>query len=76
MYTRKSRLNSYKQSRLIEHFVAGTTARAAAQIIGVRANTTITFFREKSKQTKVISVVFAKANEVEALRAKSLFLGY
>ncbi|HJN25014.1 MAG TPA: IS1595 family transposase, partial [Rhodospirillales bacterium] len=24
---RKSRLSSYKQDRLIEHFVAGTTAR-------------------------------------------------
>ena len=44
MYTRKSRLSSYKQSRLIEHFVAGTTARAAAQIIGVQANTAITFY--------------------------------
>ena len=44
MYKRKSRLNSYKQSRLIEHFVAGTTARAAAQIVGVQANTSISFY--------------------------------
>ena len=44
MYTRKSRLSSYKQSRLIEHVVAGTTARAATQIIGVQANTAITFY--------------------------------
>ncbi|MDA0831590.1 MAG: IS1595 family transposase, partial [Proteobacteria bacterium] len=27
---RKSRLNKYKQGRLVEHFVAGTTARTAA----------------------------------------------
>ena len=27
---RKSRLSHYKQNRLIEHFVAGTTARMAA----------------------------------------------
>ncbi|MDH4321796.1 MAG: IS1595 family transposase, partial [Desulfobulbaceae bacterium] len=27
---RKSRLSSAKQNRLIEHFVAGTTARTAA----------------------------------------------
>ncbi|MGE4529055.1 MAG: IS1595 family transposase, partial [Rhodospirillaceae bacterium] len=26
---RKSRLSHYKQDRLIEHFVAGTTARTA-----------------------------------------------
>ncbi|MCF6293527.1 MAG: IS1595 family transposase, partial [Robiginitomaculum sp.] len=26
---RKSRLSHYKQGRLIEHFVAGTTARCA-----------------------------------------------
>ena len=44
MYKRKSRLNSYKQSRLIEHFVAGTTARAAAQIVGVQPNTSIAFY--------------------------------
>ena len=49
MYTRKSRLSSYKQSRLIEHFVAGTTARAAAQIIGVQANTAITFYMRLRK---------------------------
>ena len=44
MYTRKSRLNPFKQGRLIEHFVAGTTARAAAQIVGVQPNTAISFF--------------------------------
>ena len=31
MYSRKSRLSASKQARLIEHFVAGTTARAAAR---------------------------------------------
>lgn len=44
MYTRKSRLSPRKQNRLIEHFVAGTTARAAAQIIGVQANTAAKFY--------------------------------
>ncbi|HJN26113.1 MAG TPA: IS1595 family transposase, partial [Rhodospirillales bacterium] len=29
---RKSRLSSYKQDRLIEHFVAGTTARTASRL--------------------------------------------
>ena len=44
MYKRKSRLNSFKQSRLIEHFVAGTTARAAAEIVSVQPNTSISFY--------------------------------
>ena len=44
MYTRKSRLSPRKQNRLIEHFVAGTTARAASQIIGVQANTAAKFY--------------------------------
>ena len=30
--------------RLIEHFVAGTTARAASELIGVQSNTAITFY--------------------------------
>jgi transposase len=44
MYERKSRLSSHKQQRLIEHFVAGTTARAAAEIVGVHRNTAISFY--------------------------------
>jgi transposase len=44
MYTRKSRLSPRKQNRLLEHFVAGTTARAAAEIIGVQPNTAIRFY--------------------------------
>ena len=33
---RKSRLSNVKQSRLIEHFVAGTTARCAADLVGAK----------------------------------------
>lgn len=44
MYQRKSRLTPRQQSKLIEHFVAGSTARAAAEIIGVQPNTAIRFF--------------------------------
>ena len=32
---RKSRLSTAKQARLMEHFVAGTTARCAAALFGV-----------------------------------------
>ena len=42
---RKSRLSSAKQSRLLEHFVAGTTARCAADLIGVNRNTAVYFFQ-------------------------------
>ena len=34
-HMRKSRLSQHKQGRLIEHFVAGTTARTAASLRGV-----------------------------------------
>ena len=44
MYVRKSRLTVRQQSRLIEHFIAGSTARAAAGIVGVQANTAIRFY--------------------------------
>ena len=45
MYQRKSRLTPRQQSRLIEHFVAGATARASAEIVGVQANTAARFFQ-------------------------------
>ena len=36
---RKSRLSWYKQERLIEHFVSGSTARTAARIVHVNKTT-------------------------------------
>ena len=42
---RKSRLSSAKQVKLIEHFVAGTTARCAADLIGVNRNTSAYYFQ-------------------------------
>ena len=41
MYVRKSRLSPRQQGKLIDHFVAGSTARAAAEVVGVQANTAI-----------------------------------
>jgi transposase len=41
---RKSKLSKYKQEKLIEHFVAGSTARAAAQVVGVNRNTAAYYF--------------------------------
>ena len=42
---RKSRLSYAKQNRLIEHFVAGATARTAASLCRVNRVTTTYFFR-------------------------------
>ncbi len=42
---RKSRLSERIQRRLIEHFVAGTTARCAAELVGVHRNTAAYYFQ-------------------------------
>lgn len=44
MYERRSRLSPRLQSRLIEHFVAGSTARAASEVTGVNVKTATKFF--------------------------------
>lgn len=41
---RKSRLSQYKQDRLIEHFVAGTTARCASSLVDVNFKTSAYYF--------------------------------
>ena len=42
---RESKLSSTKQLKLIEHFVAGTTARCTADLIGVNRNTAAYYFQ-------------------------------
>lgn len=41
---RKSRLSKDKQGRLIEHFVSGSTARCAADLVGVNFKTAAYYF--------------------------------
>ena len=41
---RKSRLSWHKQCRLLEHFVAGTTARCTADLVGVNRKTSAYYF--------------------------------
>jgi transposase len=41
---RKSRLSKYKQDRLIEHFVSGSTARTAAELVNVNKTTAAYYF--------------------------------
>lgn len=42
---KKSRLSKIKQEKLIEHFVAGTTARCAASMVGVNFKTGAYYYR-------------------------------
>ena len=44
MQMRKSRLSKSKQDRLIEHFVAGTPARCAADLVGVNFKTAVYYY--------------------------------
>jgi transposase len=41
---RKSRISQSKQDCLIEHFIAGTTARTAASLVGVHRNSASFYF--------------------------------
>ena len=41
---RKSGISQSKQDRLIEHFIAGTTARTAASLVGVHRNSAAFYF--------------------------------
>ncbi|MBD2791992.1 IS1595 family transposase [Xenorhabdus sp. 42] len=41
---RKSKLSQYKQERLLELFIAGSTARIAAELVGIHRNTAAYYF--------------------------------
>lgn len=66
MYERTSRLSLYKQRRLLEHFVAGTTARAAAELVGVNRNTAADYFLRLRKLIASKLPSYELSGEVEA----------
>jgi transposase len=66
MYKRKSRLTPHQQARLIEHFVAGSTARAASEIVGVQANTAIRFYMRLRQLVASKLPSYDLSGEVEA----------
>ena len=66
MYQRKSRLTIRQQSRLIEYFVAGTTARAAAELLSIQSNTAIRFFLRLRQLIASKLPSYELAGEVEA----------
>ena len=66
MYKRKSRLSSRDQSRLIEHFVVGTTARAASEVTGVNIKTTTKFFMHLRQLIASKQPSYSLSGELEA----------
>jgi len=66
MYQRRSRLTPRQQSKLIEHFVAGTTGRAAAELVGVQPNTAIRFFMRLRQLIAGKQPSYELSGEIEA----------
>ncbi len=61
---RKSRLSWYKQARLIELFVAGSTARTAAILVGVNKNTSSYYFQ------RLRELIYEKSEHLELLEGE------
>ena len=66
MYERRSRLTPRQQGRLIEYFVAGATARATADLMGVQPNTAIRFFMRLRQLIASKLPSYELSGEVEA----------
>ena len=66
MYQRRSRLAPHKQGELIKLFVAGATARAAAEIAGVNKHTSATFFMRLRQLIASKLPSYELSGEVEA----------
>lgn len=65
IYKRRSRISPQKQTKLLEHFVAGTTARAAAELVGVQGNTAIKFYMRLRVLIASKMPVYQLSGEVE-----------
>ena len=63
---RRSRLDSARTRRLLEHFVAGTTARTAAELVGVNRNTATSFYH---RLRKLIAARLARSDDPDATDA-------
>jgi transposase len=66
IYRRKSRLPVRTQQKLLEHFVAGTTARATALLVGVQANTAKRFYQRLRQLIASKQESYLLAGEIEA----------
>lgn len=66
IYNRRSRLSGKQQGRLIDLFVAGATARAAAEIVGVNRNTARAFYHRLRQLIASRLPSYDLSGEVEA----------
>lgn len=66
IYERRSRLSGKQQGRLIELFVAGATARAAAEIVDVNRNTARVFYHRLRQVIASKLPSYDLSGEVEA----------
>jgi transposase len=66
IYPRQSRMPVLIQQKLLEHFVAGTTARAAALLVGVQANTAKLFYQRLRQLIASKQESYLLAGEIEA----------
>jgi len=62
--TRKSRLTKTQKQKLMEHFVAGTTARTAALLVGVNRNTATKFYH------RLREIIAAKVEDTSPLEGE------
>ncbi|MFW7268559.1 IS1595 family transposase [Gluconacetobacter sp. Hr-1-5] len=72
---RRSRLPVGTQKRLLEHFVAGTPARSAAELVGVNRNTATLFYR-KLRETIAEQIAHEAPIEGEVEVDESYFGGH
>ena len=66
IYQRKSRMPARQQERLLEYFVGGTTARAAAGLAGVQIRTAIIFYQRLRRLIASKLGSYELSGEVEA----------
>ncbi len=66
LFPRKSRMPVRVQRQLLEHFVAGTTARAAAKLVGVQGRTAVVFFQRLRQLIASKQESFLLSGEIEA----------
>jgi transposase-like protein len=67
---RKSRLSRSIQEKLIEHFVASTTARCAASLAGVNFKTACYYF-QRLREIIIAEQLEAESHEVLMARSRS-----
>ena len=74
MHLKHSKLTANQTARLCEHFVAGTPARTAAELVGVNKNTAALFFH-RLRQIIVVRIEDASPLQGEIEVDKSYFGG-